>query len=96
MHAHQIKPKMLSKHGRQFVQSRDNREVYFSVAKESRLKSLSLRHNLEVCKGSDGDRELEIVIDMAGRTMQFKNKRNEQVCARGCLLMMWDLRRRGQ
>lgn len=70
---------MLSKHGRQFVQSRDNREIYFSVAKESRLKTMSLRHNLEVCKGSNGERELEVVVDMAGRTMQFMNKRNEQV-----------------
>ncbi len=70
---------MLSKHGRQFVQSRDNREIYFSVAKESRLKTMSLRHNLEVCKGADGERELEVVADMSGRTMQFMNKRNEQV-----------------
>lgn len=72
---------MLSKHGRQFVQSRGgDRETYFSIAKESRLKTMSLRHNLEVCKGANGDRELEIVVDMAGRTMQFMNKRNEQVC----------------
>lgn len=74
-----VKPKMASSHGRQFIQSWDNRTVYLSIAKESRLKNMSVRHNLEVCKGANGEKVLSVLVDLAGRTMQFKNEKDELV-----------------
>lgn len=73
-----VKPKMASSHGRQFIMGHDNK-IFFSVAKESRLKTMSLRHNLEVCQGKDGDKVMEVVCDLSGRTMQFMNQKDEQI-----------------
>lgn len=74
-----VKPKMASTHGRQFIQSHDNRTIYFSVAKESKLKTMKLSNNFEICKGAEGEKVLEVQCDLAGRTMQFKNPKEEQV-----------------
>jgi hypothetical protein len=48
-------PKMASRHGRQFVMRYVNYnewETCFSVAKESRLSSMTMRHNFEVSASS--------------------------------------------
>jgi hypothetical protein len=49
-----IRPKKLSMHGRQVVSDYNGRTL-FSVGKVSRIKTMSLRHNLEVCIGDSSD-----------------------------------------
>ena len=47
-----IRPKALSRHGRQLIQELSHGQpgghTYFNVAKQSRLSSMSIRHNFEV------------------------------------------------
>ena len=49
-----IRPKAVSMHGRQQAIDHSGR-VLFSIAKISRIKTMSLRHNLEICAGETGD-----------------------------------------
>jgi hypothetical protein len=48
-----IRPSKLSMHGRQLAIDPGSGNVIFSVCKRSRIKTMSLRHNLEVSKGDD-------------------------------------------
>lgn len=50
-----IRPKSMSMHGRQLCQDPRSGKTVFSVAKISRIKTMSLRHNLEVCIGDSSD-----------------------------------------
>lgn len=55
MPSFKIRPKAMSMHGRQLcIDPRTGRTV-FSVAKVSRIKTMSLRHNLEVCVGDSSE-----------------------------------------
>jgi hypothetical protein len=42
----------MSMHGRQLAINQQSGDTIFSVAKMSRIKTMSLRHNLEVCDSS--------------------------------------------
>ena len=52
MPSFKIRPSKVSMHGRQLAMDHGGR-CLFSVAKRSRIKTLSLRHNLEVSIGDD-------------------------------------------
>jgi hypothetical protein len=54
-----IRPKALSMHGRQLCMDPYTGQTVFSVAKISRIKTMSLRHNLAVCIG-DSDEEVRL------------------------------------
>jgi hypothetical protein len=45
-----VRPKTMSMHGRQLV-SDVQETTHFNIVKQSRLKSMSIRHNLVVCRG---------------------------------------------
>lgn len=80
MPAHlKIRPKKLSKHGIQLIMSEDKSKTFFCVGKMSRLKTGSLRHNLEVAAGDEGASSYKIMCDLAGRTMDVKNEADETV-----------------
>lgn len=74
-----IRPKKISHHGTQMVMSDDKKKVFFSVGKMSRIKTASLRHNLEVAAGDEGESKWAIICDLAGRTMDIKNEAEETV-----------------
>lgn len=50
-----IRPKAMSIHGRQLCQDPTTGQTVFSVGKISRIKTMSLRHNLEVCIGDSSE-----------------------------------------
>ena len=50
-----VRPKKVSMHGRQQAIYPRTGETMFTMAKVSRIKTLSLRHNLEVCIGDKDD-----------------------------------------
>ncbi|KAG2494889.1 hypothetical protein HYH03_007127 [Edaphochlamys debaryana] len=79
MPAIKIRPKTASMHGRQYVQDNSGNQTFCNVGKESRLKSLSIRHNLAVRRGKEKELLYRILIDMAGRTMQIVNPEGEMV-----------------
>lgn len=77
MPSFKVRPKALSRHGTQLIQEYGGRHTLFNVKKQSRIKTMSIRHNLEVNKG-DGDEDLYAVLcDMVGRTMNIVNPREE-------------------
>lgn len=49
------------------------------MGKMSRIKTGSLRHNLEVAAGDEGDSKWAIMCDLAGRTMDVKNEAGDTV-----------------
>jgi hypothetical protein len=55
MPSFRIRPKAMSMHGRQLALDLATNRTIFSVGKISRIKTMSLRHNLEVCLGDSGD-----------------------------------------
>lgn len=79
MPSFKVKPKTFSAHGRQFIMDSHGEKTFFNIAKQSRLKSMSIRHNLVVCKGDTEDDVYMILVDMAGRTMQIVNEKDERV-----------------
>jgi hypothetical protein len=80
MPSFKVKPKTFSVHGRQYVMDPRGERSYFNIAKQSRLKSMSIRHNLVVCRGDDEDTDVyAVLVDLAGRTMQIVNEKEERV-----------------
>ncbi|KAL2644511.1 hypothetical protein R1flu_012098 [Riccia fluitans] len=67
----------MSLHGRQYVQDPEGNVTYFNVSKMSRLKTMSLRHNLQVCKGDGKDLVYTVLLDLTGRSIQLVNEREE-------------------
>lgn len=55
MPSFKVRPKKVSMHGRQQAIYPRTGETMFTMAKVSRIKTLSLRHNLEVCIGDKDD-----------------------------------------
>eukprot|EP00899_Mesostigma_viride_P003156 jgi/Mesvir1/12841/Mv05873-RA.1 len=76
-----VRPKSVSMHGRQYIQQRSSGQhtTFFNVCKQSRLKSMSLRHHYEVCRGETKDVVYEIVVDLSARTFQVLNEQEQQV-----------------
>lgn len=75
-----VKPKSVSMHGTQFVQDPRGGTTYFSISKQSRIKSMSTKHNMVVYKG-DQERELMYTILVTGPIIQILNAKNERVAA---------------
>jgi len=75
-----VRPKGFSAHGRQRILDASGEITVFNIAKLSRLKSKSIRHNLAVF---NGDEEHEptytILLDLAGRTIQLVNENEERI-----------------
>ncbi|PSC74436.1 domain precursor [Micractinium conductrix] len=79
MPSFKIRPKLLSRHGRQHVVDANGGKVFFSVGNKSRLSTQSLRHNMEACEGEGETEVYALETDLAGRTLQFKNAKGELV-----------------
>ena len=66
MPSFKIRPKALSRHGRQLIQELSHGQIggghtFFNVAKQSRLSTMSIRHNFEV------GRQLRVAIRVGVR-----------------------------
>jgi hypothetical protein len=79
MPSFKIRPAKLSMHGRQLAINPHSGKVIFSVCKRSRIKTMSLRHNLEVSIGDDEGDCYVLEADLMGRTIAFKNTKDELV-----------------
>ncbi|KAL3697691.1 hypothetical protein R1sor_011767 [Riccia sorocarpa] len=77
MPSFRVRPAHVSIHGKQYVQDSSGGVTYFNVSKMSRLRSKSIRHNLKVCMGDSKDGVYDVLLDLAGRSIQLVNKRNE-------------------
>ncbi|KIZ03225.1 hypothetical protein MNEG_4734 [Monoraphidium neglectum] len=74
-----IRPKAISRHGRQWVYDSSG-ALIFNIGKESKLKNLALRSNIGVMKGEGKEVLYRILPDLMGRTFQIVNPRDELVC----------------
>jgi hypothetical protein len=79
MPSFKVRPKALSRHGTQFIQEYGGRRTLFNVKKQSRMKTMSIRHNLEVNKGEGEEPLYAVLCDLVGRTMNIVNEQ-EQTC----------------
>lgn len=79
MQSFKIRPKALSRHGRQYIK-RANNDTVMNIGKQGKLKTMSLRPHFAVQRGIDGEVEYTIVADMIGRTFTIRNKEDEVVC----------------
>jgi len=74
-----IRPKKISRHGRQYVKLQDD-SVIMNIAKISKIKTMSLRSHFMVGRGDD---EKNIVykckVDVIGRTISIFNEADELV-----------------
>jgi hypothetical protein len=72
-----VKPKSVSMHGTQFVQDPRGGTTYFSISKQSRIQSISTKHN-------KGDRERELMYSTVGDkkfgVFGFASRKKIQVC----------------
>ncbi|KAG0628621.1 hypothetical protein M758_1G040300 [Ceratodon purpureus] len=75
-----VRPKGLSIHGRQRILDASGEVTVCNIARLSRLKSKSIRHNLAVFAG-DEEKEptYSILLDLAGRTIQLVNQNDERI-----------------
>lgn len=78
MQSFKIRPKSLSRHGRQYIK-RTNNDTVMNIGKMGKLKSMSLRPHFVVARGMDGEVCYTIVADMMGRTFSLRNKEDEVV-----------------
>lgn len=74
-----IRPKAVSRHGRQWVYDW-NGALLFNIGKESKLKHLALRSNIAVRKGEGKEILYRILPDLLGRTFQVVNPEGQLVC----------------
>lgn len=72
-----IRPKKLSRHGRQYIKQGDR--ILFNVGKMGKLKTMSIRDHFIVAEGDDGPLVYKCIADMMGRTIQFFNAEDELV-----------------
>lgn len=72
-----IRPKALSRHGRQFVKV--GNDVILNVGKIGKLATMSFRNQFAVAAGEDGETIYTCIADMTGRSVQFKNSKDELV-----------------
>lgn len=79
MPSFKVKPKTFSIHGRQLIMDHGGQQTFFNIAKQSRFKTMSVRHNLVVCKGDTEVDVYVILVDMVGRSMQIVNEKEERV-----------------
>lgn len=72
-----IRPKWMSRHGRQYVKVGDN--VILNVGKIGKLKSMSVRDHFMVGQGEDDELVYKCVADMTGRSIGIYNTKEELV-----------------
>ncbi|KAL3697692.1 hypothetical protein R1sor_011768 [Riccia sorocarpa] len=77
MPSFRVRAAHMSLHGRQYIQDPQGNATYFNVCKMSRLKTMSLRHNLKVCKGDSKDLVYKVLLDLTGRSIQLVNETDE-------------------
>mmetsp|Transcript_2809 Transcript_2809/g.8566 ORF Transcript_2809/g.8566 Transcript_2809/m.8566 type:complete len:336 (+) Transcript_2809:160-1167(+) len=73
-----IRPKGLSRHGRQFLTSFDG-NTFMNVCKQSKFKTMSIRQGFEICNGEDTDPVYTTKVDLAQRTIVVYNEEDEEV-----------------
>lgn len=74
-----IRPKQLSRHGRQYVKDMNGRTM-FNVGKMGKFSTMSMRPHFMVGREEDDDDVVyKIVADMMGRTLQVTNQADETV-----------------
>lgn len=75
-----VRPKGFSAHGRQRILDASGERTVCNIAKLSRLKSKSIRHNLAVFAGDEEhEPTYTILLDLAGRTIQLVNEKEERI-----------------
>lgn len=74
-----VRPKKLSRHGRQYVRYDNEEEPLFNMSNVSRLKSQSIRHSTAACRGDEREPVWTITADMMERTQVVLNEKEEQV-----------------
>lgn len=77
-----IRPKKLSRHGRQFIKvgGGKNSTTKFNIGKVGKLASMSMRPNFAVGPEEDDDTVLYTIVgDMMGRTMRVTNEKDELI-----------------
>eukprot|EP00168_Porphyra_purpurea_P002475 TRINITY_DN1284_c0_g1_i1.p1 TRINITY_DN1284_c0_g1~~TRINITY_DN1284_c0_g1_i1.p1 ORF type:complete len:305 (-),score=144.30 TRINITY_DN1284_c0_g1_i1:140-1054(-) len=74
-----VRPKKLSRHGRQYVRYGNEEEPLFNMSNVSRLKSQSIRHSTAACRGDEREPVWTLTADMMERTMVVLNEKEEQV-----------------
>jgi len=75
-----VRPKTISRHGRQYIRDASGEITFCNVAKQSRFHSMSIRHNFAVFAGEEEEKPVyTILVDMAGRTMQVMNDQDERI-----------------
>lgn len=75
-----VRPKTISRHGRQFVYEEYTGTLLFNIGKESKLKNLAIRSNLAIRKGDTKEVLYRILPDLLGRTLQVVNPNGDLVC----------------
>jgi hypothetical protein len=90
MQSFKIRPKTLSRHGRQYIKTISHRHDQYSygdenivmnIGKMSKFETMSMRPHFEVKRGKDDDELVYVIVaDMMERTFTIKNQ-NEQVVA---------------
>lgn len=76
-----IRPKGISRHGRQNVYDGSGQRHLFNIGKESKLKAMALRSNLAVRgPGDNKDVLYRVLPDLMGRTLQIVTPNDELVC----------------
>jgi len=74
-----VRPKKLSRHGRQYVRYDNQEEPLFNMSNVSRLKSQSIRHSTAACREDEREPVWTITADMMERTQVVLNEKEEQV-----------------
>jgi hypothetical protein len=79
MQGFKIRPKSLSRHGRQYIKKLHGDETIMNIAKKSKLSTMSMRPNFDVGRGTSGEDVYSIVADMMERTFTIRNDKDEVV-----------------
>lgn len=82
MPSFKIRPKSLSRHGRQYIkkwQGSGDDAIIMNIGKKSKLSTQSMRPHFEVGRGSDGDEVYVLVADMMERTFTIRNDKDEVI-----------------
>jgi len=72
-----IRPKTLSRHGRQYIKMNNN--IVMNVGKMSKLKTASFRPHFQIARGDRKEISYTCVADMMGRTVSIMNENDELV-----------------
>ena len=80
MQSFKIRPKTISRHGRQYIQRMEGDETIMNVGKMSKFSTMSMRPHFEVGRGKDGESVYTIAADMMERTFTIRNEKDEVVC----------------